>query len=66
MQIKKINMSSWSWDIQPWWISGLICHVLNSSRDRQLGPEFESRSRQFYELIYMLTKKAIINLVIFI
>ena len=25
--------------IQPWWLSGLIHHVSNSSRDRWLGPE---------------------------
>ena len=27
---------------RPWWPSGLIHHVSNSSRDRQLGPRFES------------------------
>ena len=32
-------------------MSGLICQVLNSSRDRRLGTEYETRSRQFYELI---------------
>ena len=29
-------------EIQPWWLSGLIHHISNSSRDRQLGSEFES------------------------
>ena len=33
--------------IQPWWLSGLIRNVSNSSRDRRLGPEFESRSRHY-------------------
>ena len=28
----------------PWWPSGLIHHVSNSSRDRQLGPKFKSHS----------------------
>ena len=30
--------------IQPCWLSGLIRHVSNSSRNRGLGPEFESCS----------------------
>ena len=30
----------------PWWPSGLSSHVSNSSRDRGLGPRFESPSRQ--------------------
>ena len=41
----KLNVRS----IQPWWLSGLICHVSNSSRGRQLGPEFESLLRPFYK-----------------
>ena len=28
---------------RPWWPSGLIHHVSNSSRDRWLGPRLESR-----------------------
>ena len=33
--------------IQPWWLSGVISPVSNSSRDRQLGPGFESPSRHY-------------------
>ena len=40
--------------MQPWWLSGLIHHVSNSNRDRELGPEFESRLRQFYKLVQRL------------
>ena len=36
-QNKKLNYRAW-------WLSGLICHVSNSSRDRWLGHRLESRS----------------------
>ena len=36
-------LSRWSIKLkQPWWPSGLSRHVSNSSRDRSLGPRFES------------------------
>ena len=37
---------------QPWWPSGLICHVSNSSRDRQLGPKFESLSWRHIQIAW--------------
>ena len=63
------NLKSWSHSYEiiffmnntkMWWPSCLSRHVSLSSRDRSLGPKFESRSRRFYSLM-MLTKKAITN-----
>ena len=55
---KNLTAYYYNFAIQPWWLSGLIHYVSNSSRYRQLGLEFESRLRRFYKLIYALTKKA--------